>query len=278
MEFKFVNVFKLFRLHDDETRAEALRETAVTHNMVSFFGVSGGCGTTTLACNVADVIARSGKTVCVVDMDLRTPSVCSQFCVKYPKQDAGLVRKLFQPGLKIGEFLMDTPNKNLKILSAAISDEMLVSLDVVDSGVLKLFDELSEMFEVVIVDVPRYFELHSTIFSIMRSSIVYTVFGSDQDSIVKHMKSVEFFSSAGIVNKLGNVVINKALPKINYKSVKALKGINVIAEIPITNSIPLNAAVGSLMTEAKYSMDKSAKRFVQSCNFIANEVVYGIEN
>lgn len=270
---KFISVLTY---KEEGTIKEILKETEVTHNMVGFLGVVGGCGVTNLVCTVGEIIARGTRTVCIVDLDLRMPRVCSYLGAKYPPSGAGILKKLYQPNVDLRELITPTSLDNLKILSASYTDRLLECSDLSEGSILSLFEELSEMFDVVLFDIPRYYELETNLFAILRSSLIYTLFNSDPSCLQNYSKLKEFLFEAGIHNKLNSVIINMALPQLDNSHTRKIKGINVVAELPLCNAVPLNLATGNLIINGKYGINKSARAYIKIAEDLADEILYGI--
>ncbi|MEL6615168.1 MAG: polysaccharide biosynthesis tyrosine autokinase, partial [Bacteroidota bacterium] len=108
-----------------------------------------GEGKSVTAANLAVVIAQSGRTVLLVDSDLRRPTVHRKFGLS---REPGLVQRLFDDRrLSFADF--EQPADDLYVLPAGSlapnPSELLGSKRMRD-----LMDELNELFDVVIFDAP----------------------------------------------------------------------------------------------------------------------------
>lgn len=110
----------------------------------------GGCGSTTVACNVAASLAQSGRT-CLVDMDLIRGGVASYFDAR-PRYT---IADIMESSEKLDKQLLDNAltlhrNNNLAILARPDLPED--TQRVTAAGVQRLLNLLGRLFEYVVVD------------------------------------------------------------------------------------------------------------------------------
>ena len=144
--------------HPHSGRAEAYR--AVRANL-EFSGPDGmprslvvtiaapGDGKSSLACNLAIVASRAGRSVVVVDADLRKPSVATYFGIQPP---LGLTDAL-SGRWSLDQVLHPVPGERLAVLASgqipSIPSELVGS-----AAMAALIEELEQLFELVIIDTP----------------------------------------------------------------------------------------------------------------------------
>ncbi len=108
-----------------------------------------GAGKSTTISNLAVAIAKSGKTVCVVDADLRKPRQQEVFSIS---NNTGLTNSLMNP-TTVTNNLKRTQYENLSILTSGPvppnPSEMLGS-----EAMLALMDQLDKEFDLVLYDTP----------------------------------------------------------------------------------------------------------------------------
>jgi pilus assembly protein CpaE len=110
----------------------------------------GGCGSTTVACNVATALAKSHKTV-LIDMDLIRGGVASYFDVR-PRYT---LADVMDSADKVDKQLLDNaltlhPGSGLAILARPDLPED--SQRVTQSGILRLLGVLGRVFDYVVLD------------------------------------------------------------------------------------------------------------------------------
>lgn len=274
-EFSLKNMLRQFLDPSDEIRAKVMEERAITHNSVAFVGMTGGVGTSTIASNVGVLLAEQGKKVCVVDLNLRLPSLNVMFGTRTPDSNDGLLTRIYKPEKDTRSIVQETGIKNLFIISASFYDDIHDCSDMTEDHVYDLFLDLSSMFDVVIYDVPLLFDLETTVFSILQSSLVYTVFNTDIVCLQNRVKVDNFFSDNGIHNKFNNILVNQAYPEIsNAHLIKS--GLLPVAVLPYTSAVPINAAAGSVLVKGSRKMDAHAKEWINKCVDIANSILSGL--
>lgn len=110
----------------------------------------GGCGSTTVACNVAASLARSGKTV-LIDMDLVRGGVASYFDTK-PRYT---IADVMATGEKVDPQLLDNAlaiHRNSQIAILARPELPEDTQRVNQAGLQRLLGVMGRMFDYVVVD------------------------------------------------------------------------------------------------------------------------------
>ncbi|MDK6233306.1 CpsD/CapB family tyrosine-protein kinase [Aerococcus sanguinicola] len=107
-------------------------------------------GKSTIVANIATVMADLNLRVCIVDCDLRKPTIHKTFDVDEP---SGLTSLLTQRELKTMNYVQYVPEANLYVLPAGPKPpnpaELLSSQRMAD-----IIDELEQLFDLVIIDTP----------------------------------------------------------------------------------------------------------------------------
>ncbi len=107
----------------------------------------GGEGKTTLSCHLATSLARSGRTVALVDFDIRRPSVAKVFKL----DNSPGVCDYLVGAASVDEILRPSALPGLTVAVAGqMTKETVATLS--GSGVTKLIEELKQRFDFVIVD------------------------------------------------------------------------------------------------------------------------------
>lgn len=137
--------------------AAAVERVAAVHGMgkrarvLSFIPTIGGCGSTTVACNVAASLAKSGQKTVLVDLDLMRGGVANYFDIRprYTIADvmeatATVDRQLLDNALTVHQ------GSGLAILARPEMPEDTARVN--QPGLHRLLGLLSRMFDVVVVD------------------------------------------------------------------------------------------------------------------------------
>ncbi|MCA1453711.1 polysaccharide biosynthesis tyrosine autokinase [Bradyrhizobium sp. BRP22] len=108
-------------------------------------------GKTTIAASLAQLIAHSGKSVIVVDCDLRNPSLSASLAAN---ATAGIV-EVISHGRQIEETIWRDPKTNLAFLPAVSRTPVLHTSEMLAADSMrKLFEQLRSTYDYVIVDLP----------------------------------------------------------------------------------------------------------------------------
>lgn len=153
------NIFHKLSVNDEVT--ELLNNLVIYENVIGFVGI-GRSGNTTIACNVAYALSNysqlfknktiSGIRVCLVDLNVFYPKVCSLFGVKYPKKGSGLLPTL--KGDPIGDNIIKI-SESLEILSPSSDDNFEDYYDIEDWQLDEVLEELRHSYDIVILDIPN---------------------------------------------------------------------------------------------------------------------------
>jgi len=108
-------------------------------------------GKTTVAGSLAQLIAQCGKSVVIVDCDLRNPSLSSKLAAS---ASAGIV-EIVNGGRTLEETVWRDPITNLSVLPAAGKGPTSHTSEILsDASMRSLFDRLRSRYDYIIVDLP----------------------------------------------------------------------------------------------------------------------------
>lgn len=118
--------------------------------VISFIPTIGGCGSTTVACNVAAALAKTGKTV-LVDLDLMRGGVANYFDVR-PRYT---IADVMESSEKVDKQMLDNalmihPKSELAILARPDLPEDTQRVN--QPGLHRLLGVLSRVFDYVVID------------------------------------------------------------------------------------------------------------------------------
>ena len=219
--------------------AAAVERVASTHGMgkrakiIHVIPTMGGCGSTTVACNVAASLSATGSKTCLVDLDLIRGGVASYFDTRARYTIADIM----DTGEKLDKQLLDNAlvvHKNSKLALLARPELPEDTQRVTAVGVQRLHNILGRLFDFAVID------------SIMSIDPVYaaTIHAADLNVIVMQLnvpsaKNAERFVGAlrrmGIEASKIRVVVNRYVKKgwdIAPDEVERALGLKIAWSVP----------------------------------------------
>lgn len=165
-------------------------------------GVAENSNISTVTANLAVAMAQMGKTVLVVECNLRNPKLHELFGL----QNNGLA-ECATSGAYYKTFIQSTPQANLFVLAAGTTvtnpTEALLR-----KTMENLLNEVKEPYDVVLLDAPSVETVSDAVALGTKTDGVLLVVTNKQDKVEQAQKAKEMFTQAG-VNILG-CILDKA--------------------------------------------------------------------
>lgn len=169
-----------------------------------------GAGKTTVAANLALVIARSGQRVILVDADLRRPTVHRLFALP----GAPGVSDVLMESLAPETVLQATSEDNLRVLAAGSATRQVPSAAHFDRLAL-LMDELARLSDCVVIDAPGILAAAYTTVLAASASEVLLVVSEHQTNRDDLADAVHHLRTAG--TDLTAIVANRVVSRRPYR-------------------------------------------------------------
>ena len=162
-------------------------------------------GKSTIATALAQLVARGGSSVILVDADLRNPSLSRRLA---PSAEAGFLEAVVGKGA-LEELVWTEPSSTLQFLPMVVKTRLAHTSDVLGSlATRQLFDELREAFDYVIVDLSPLapvVDVRATA-NLIDSYVFVVEWGRTKIDVVEHALG----TAGGVYDNLLGVVLNKA--------------------------------------------------------------------
>ncbi|WP_199620963.1 CpsD/CapB family tyrosine-protein kinase [Paenibacillus alkalitolerans] len=167
-------------------------------------------GKTTTAVNMAVAFAQAGKSVVLIDADLRKPSIHNIFS----KHNRGGLSNIIVKQYRVNEMIQETHIDNLWVITSGPvppnPSEMLSS-----NNFTEMLDELKERYSVIIIDTPPALTVTDAQIAAAKCDGVILVVNAGKakrDSVVKVKEQLEHVKA-----RLLGVVLNNAKRKKRNK-------------------------------------------------------------
>jgi succinoglycan biosynthesis transport protein ExoP len=198
--------------------AEALRSIKVAadingmvrrNNVIGVTSSMPGEGKSTIASNLAQLIAHAGGRVLLIDGDLRNPSITR--ALGLPSR-GGLV-DVIAGDVVLDEALVADPATGLMFLGSGTSSRLLHTNEILSSGAMKkLVDDVRSRFDYVVIDFPPLapvVDVRATT-AIVDAYLFVIEWGRTKIDAVEHALS----TARGVHDRLLGTVLNKADPDV----------------------------------------------------------------
>jgi pilus assembly protein CpaE len=210
-------------------RTEAARSGG---KIISLFSNKGGNGTTTIAVNLADALARyHGKKVVLVDLVLVHGDVTLFFNVKPAYSILDLAKNADKADYDFLHTLLLKHASGVYILAEPpnIEDAEQISAD----QVRKVLATLRSMFDFIIVDTPHQFDKR-TLTALEISDHLLLVSLLDLPSLKNTQKCLELFARLGLRDDRLHLVLSRYLPteEISKESIPRVLNCSVFCTVP----------------------------------------------
>lgn len=258
----------------EEILREALDRVAQVHSsgrrarVVQVVPTIGGCGSTTVACNVAASLAASGHKTCLVDLDLVCGGVSSAFDIRPQYTIADVMESADRVDQQLVENALVRHEKSgLHVL--ARPELMEETQRVTQAGLQKLLGLLGRMFDYVVLDATMSVDpIYST--ATAASDLNVVVMQLNVPSAKNAERFVATLRRQGVETSKVRVVVNRFVKKgwdIEPREVERALGFEIGWTIPNdykTALAAINYGEPAVVRSPKAEMSVSLKRFADS--------------
>ena len=262
---ELINTIKgVYRLESRKLNRQEEQEEPKRCEVVTVFGTKGGVGKTTLAVNLAVLLAKMKKKVVLIDLDLQFGDVAI-FLNLYPRKTiAELVQEGENPDLELIESYLTSHTSGVKILSAPGRPEYAELIT--PQHVENVINLLKVNYDYIIIDTPSLFN-EVNLHALDLSTQVLLILGMDLATIKNVKLSLELLNSLNHGGKI-KLVLNRASDDMGITIADAETTLDfyIVAQIPSEGRIAvpaLNAGIpfvlSNPLSKASQAMQKIAE-------------------
>ena len=250
-------------LRDQSPDITSNRQEQRHGRVVTVFSAKGGCGKTTLATNLAAVLADGGRrNVCLIDLDLAFGDVAIALQLFPAHTIADAVPLGDDLDFTAVHALLTPHSPGLTTLVAPVEPGSAGSIPA--SLVGRILEMLRENFDYVVVDTPPAFD-DQVLAAFDISDVVALIATLDVPALKNLKLTVETLELLNFPNDKWRIVLNRADSKVGLALSDVEKTLRspIAAQIPSSRDVPasINRGVPIVLDEPKHSVSHAIRAF-----------------
>lgn len=232
--------------------------------LITVFSAKGGCGKTTLATNLATVLADNGRhEVCLVDLDLSFGDVAIALQLFPSHTIADAVTMGDRLDADAVDSLLTPHSAGLTTLVAPVEPGATgISAQLVGN----ILDLLRERFEFVVVDTPPAFD-DQVLAAFDRSDLIALIATLDIPALKNLKLTLETLELLNYPRDKWAVLLNRADSKVGLaiNEVEKTLKVPISAQIPSSRDVPasINRGTPIVVDDAKHPVSLAIKQFAE---------------
>lgn len=232
--------------------------------LVTVFSSKGGCGKTTIATNLAAALAKAGKQVCLVDLDLAFGDVAIALQLLPQRTIADLGANSGGIDKKAAASVITSHSPGLDTVLAPVEPGAAENITAALVG--ELLQCLKTMYDVVVVDTPPAFT-DQALAAFDASDHLALVTTLDIPALKNLKLTLETLELLGYARDRWNLVLNRADSKVGLAVEDVQKTLRtpIAAQIPSSRAVPaaINRGVAIVQDAPNHAVSLAVRDFAR---------------
>lgn len=246
--------------------------SSAVSKIIAMLPASGGCGTTTVAINMAKALATMGKVVALVDASIEYPNDYRYFGLKEMDLNKSLIEKISSRSFSIEDLIYQTNDKNIKLVCnnplELIGNPVQMSL----ANCKDMFNALSMNFDFVVVDCDCNMYNELTYTAVSEANSIYTVMSTKPQLFMNIAKKQKFVSEVSGRDSIKSVIVNKVFEQEIPEDFIESLGLSLVGAIRMSGKIEKDGVIGKSSVASNDGGDKGVHDLKHVINTIIEEV------
>jgi len=237
------------------TTPAPLAQTSPRGELTVVFGCRGGAGSTTLAVNTAAALVRSGKTVCIVDLDLQLGDVCVALDLEPQTSLASVAREVHAlDGTSLRRRLAQHGSGVCALTQVGHVDDLDAALPARLPGLL---DTLRQHFDHVIVDGVRDFG-DVALAALEAATRILVVVTQDVPAVRRASRVITLLGRLAIEESRCSLIVNRAARRASIDDAAIERALG----LPIAGRVREDAKVAEALDAGALLVDIARSRTI----------------
>ena len=266
----------IHRVHNSENDRIAALDTneqgTWSSKIITVYGAKGGLGKTTIATNLALMLAKQKKKVAILDLDLLFGDVHIFMDVDPKETISDLMQESFSNNIDSIRAFMTVHSSGIHILCAPQTPEYAETVS--GAQIQSLLALLRSYYDYIVIDTAVNFS-DPTLAALEASSTILFITGLDVSTLKNSKVALSILESLGLKKKV-RAIINRAV-EINSITVTDVQR---IVDVPILSRIPSDylVAVAALNQGQPFVQSAPKAKLSLAIGDIAEKIITGSDN
>jgi MinD-like ATPase involved in chromosome partitioning or flagellar assembly len=243
---------------------EPAAESGRDGRIVTVFAAKGGCGKTTVAINLAVALAKDGRQVCLVDLDLTFGDVAISVQVNPSRTIIDAVRMAGHVDTTGAASLLTRYRPGLDLLLAPVTPGEAEKIP--PPLVRELLAVLRGMYDYVVVDTPAQFSEHVLV--AMDASAHHVLLTTPDVPALKNLRvTLDTFDMLSYPADIRSVVLNRSDAKVGLtaEDVTRVARSPIAVQVPSSREVPvsINKGIPIVLDSPAHPVSQAITRFAR---------------